>query len=312
MATASENLAGMIPGEYLDCQLFYLKTAAGGQPQGPRRVNRACGMYLGKRGQYDQAIDLLAPRRAGPPRRRGAPPGHRHAGRREDPQVRRIGPEQDQRQGPPCPRGAGRRGGTDPGGKAAAPHRPRSRRHPRLLRTGPDLFQRGQVPGGRRRHARGLRGLQARRRRPRQVGRRPRPPHAPQVRAGREAGQGRRQRRGQGRSQATQPATQRAAPGDLPGTRRALPRQPGLPLRAGAAVQGSRAIRRGDQGVPDRPQRRPPQGRLHAATWANVSRPSSSIAWPWTTTNPPSRRFPTAIPTTRSWPCTAPASWPLH
>ena len=44
--------------------------------------------------------------------------------------------------------------------------------------------------------------------------------------------------------------------------------------------------------------------------WANASRPSSSIAWPWTTTSPPSRKFPTATPTARSWPCTGPASWP--
>ena len=55
MATASENLAAMVPGEYMDCQLFYLKTALEANPKDPE-VNRACGIALGKRGQFDQAI----------------------------------------------------------------------------------------------------------------------------------------------------------------------------------------------------------------------------------------------------------------
>ncbi|MGO8691237.1 MAG: tetratricopeptide repeat protein [Thermoguttaceae bacterium] len=57
MATASENLAGMIPGEYIDCQWLYLRTAAEANPKDPD-VCRACAMYLGKRGQYDQAINF--------------------------------------------------------------------------------------------------------------------------------------------------------------------------------------------------------------------------------------------------------------
>ena len=55
MAKASENLAAMIPGEFLDCQLFYLKTALEANPKDVE-VNRACGMALGKRGQFDNAI----------------------------------------------------------------------------------------------------------------------------------------------------------------------------------------------------------------------------------------------------------------
>jgi tetratricopeptide (TPR) repeat protein len=55
MANASENLAAMIPGEFLDCQLFYLKTALEANPKDVE-VNRACGIALGKRGQFDNAI----------------------------------------------------------------------------------------------------------------------------------------------------------------------------------------------------------------------------------------------------------------
>jgi len=55
MATASENLAGMIPGEYMDCQLFYLKAAWEANPKDPV-INRLLGLALGKRGQYDNAI----------------------------------------------------------------------------------------------------------------------------------------------------------------------------------------------------------------------------------------------------------------
>ena len=111
MATASENLAGMIPGEYIDCQWLYLRTAAEANPKDPD-VCRACAMYLGKRGQFDQAINFWH-------RVEQARPDDEEPRRaiatlavEKTLQVRRIGPEQDQRQGPPCPRGAGGRGRT--------------------------------------------------------------------------------------------------------------------------------------------------------------------------------------------------------
>jgi tetratricopeptide (TPR) repeat protein len=55
MSTASERFATMLPGEFLDCQLFYLKTALEANPKDPD-VNRLLGIALGKRGQFDNAI----------------------------------------------------------------------------------------------------------------------------------------------------------------------------------------------------------------------------------------------------------------
>jgi tetratricopeptide (TPR) repeat protein len=57
MASVAEKLSGMIPGEYLDCQWLYLKTAAEANPKDPE-VCRACGMYLGRRKEYDKAINF--------------------------------------------------------------------------------------------------------------------------------------------------------------------------------------------------------------------------------------------------------------
>ena len=84
MASAAEGIVAIYGGaEFSECQMLYLKTALEANVQGSD-VNRLCGIALGKRRQFDQAIACWHRVEKARSRRRGAQAGDRGPGRRED------------------------------------------------------------------------------------------------------------------------------------------------------------------------------------------------------------------------------------